>query len=99
MGFMKSFGFADLSELTLEIPRLTGTLWLISAFLFLAVIILFALRKKWWWVPTIFAAVLSQLLIFFAWQDAKFGTVANIIILIAIVIRSSKWADGKRVYN
>jgi hypothetical protein len=90
MGFLDSFKLVEFSQLTLVIPKPIGTLWLISTFLFLITGFFFVFKKKWW-VPAIIATIISQYLIIISWQDAKFGTIANIIILIIAVLRYTEW--------
>lgn len=81
IGFIKAFELAEVSQLSLEIPKSLGILWLMAGILFLQVIILFNLGKIWWPFFGIAAVIISQVLIILSWQDAKFGTVANILIL------------------
>ena len=44
------------------------------------------LKKEGWPVLAILAAIVSQIVIFAIWSDAKYGTMANVIILIVAVI-------------
>ena len=60
-------------------------LWLLTALLFTAAVILFIIKKDAWWIPGLIAVLISQVLIFTVWKDAKFGSIANVIILVAIV--------------
>ena len=84
MGFAKAFGYGNITQLG-EVSKPMGSLWLITAFLFIAVTILFLLKKDAWALTGIVAAILSQLLIITVWKDAKFGTIANLIILITAI--------------
>jgi hypothetical protein len=86
MGFAKSFKFAEMSQLTQPISKPHGLLWLTATLLFVATLPIFLLRKDWWWIIAVVAILISQYLIIIAWQDAKFGTVANVIILILCII-------------
>jgi hypothetical protein len=86
MGFAKSFGLLRITELSQDISKPLGLLWLLSAILFFSVGILYLSNKDWWWIPGIFAIILSLFLIVVFWQDAKFGIIPNIIILAAVVI-------------
>jgi hypothetical protein len=52
-----------------------------------------------WWIVGIIAAVISQALIVTSWQDAKFGTIANVIILIAAIIGYGTWSFSKKYKN
>ena len=87
LGFLKAFDLAQVNELTQEISRPLGFLWLIAAMLFIITAVAFALKKRWWWATAIVAALLSQILIFTAWQDAMFGSIANLIILVVALLQ------------
>ena len=88
LGFVQAFGFANLSQLTQNISKPAGAAWLIAALLFVVTGIAFLLGKEWWWMIAISALVISQLLIVMSWQDAKFGTIANIVTFVAVVVGS-----------
>ena len=90
MGFAKAFHFAKIEQLTKDISKPLGILWLLTGLLFVISVVLYLLKKEYWPFLTIVAVVLSQVLIFIFWKDAKFGTIANIIILIAGIIA---WAN------
>jgi hypothetical protein len=86
LGFVKAFGLADVRQLTIGIPRMTGLFWLITAILFVAAAIVLGFDSRSWWIPAGLALVFSQILIVTSWSDAKFGTVANVIILVPVLI-------------
>ena len=85
MGFAKAFKYAELSQLTQEISKSAGLLWLLCAIAFIAAGVLFAAKQSSWWWIALPAVILSQWLMFASWEDAKFGTIANLIILLPIV--------------
>lgn len=85
MGFAKAFGYGNITQLSKDITRGAGIAWLFTALLFVAAAILFLSKKDGWAVIAIIAVVISQILIISAWKDAKFGTIANIIILLVAV--------------
>ncbi len=91
LGFTKAFNLAAVNQLTLPISKTSGVLWLLATLLFLLTAVLFFLNKSTWWMPAVLAILLSQCLIFSSWQDAKFGTVANVIILLAAVVGYGTW--------
>jgi len=91
LGFVKSYHLAEIPQLSLEIPRSLGNLWLFCAFLFLIVLILMVLNKPFWPLFAIAAVILSQALIVLYWQDAKFGTILNIIILLVSIPATGKF--------
>lgn len=73
-----------------------GLLWLISMLLFL----LSAARIMsggYWWAIAIIAVLLSQTLIFIYWQDAKAGTLANVLILVLAIINFADWSFNRYV--
>lgn len=90
MGPSKAFGWAELPDLRTLSPA-SGFAWLTAAALFFlaAALVLFAPpfpSREWWWVAALPAIALSQILIIRSWEDARYGTVANIVILIPAVI-------------
>jgi len=91
LGFLKAFNLAALPELPLEINRTLGSLWLVACLLFIISALVLFLKKDWWWVACIVGVMLSQILIIFSWDAAKFGTVANVLIIIgALLIQQAK---------
>jgi hypothetical protein len=92
MGFAKAFRLAEMKQLALDISRPAGVLWLAAALLFAVTAVLVLLNKEWWWMPAIAAILLSQALVVLWWQDAKFGTIANVIILAGAVLGYGSWS-------
>lgn len=97
MGFAKAFKLADIQQLTQPISKTMGTLWGFSAILFLIVVAFLLFKKDTWWMIAIPTVLLSQVLIFMVWQDAKFGTIANVIIIIGIIIGYGVWNFNQMV--
>jgi len=85
MGFVKAFGIVEISELALPISRGWGLLWLAAALTLLTAGILRFLNLEHWWMAALIGVVLSQILIFVFWQDARFGTIPNVIIMIVLI--------------
>ncbi len=85
MGFVKAFGLAEISELTLPISRGWGLLWLATALTLATAGVLWLLQMDTWWIAAITGVILSQILVFLYWQDARFGTIPNVIIMIVLV--------------
>jgi len=95
MGFVKAFSIAELSALRRSISRAEGLVWLGTAGLFVAGAVLLIASRDLWWVVVGIAVFLSQLLIVIAWRDARFGTIANLIILVPLTIAAlqrSPWS-------
>lgn len=91
MGFLKAYAFFEFNQLTQDISRPVGVLWLLATLLFLASGLFFAWNKQWWWIVGALAIVISQAVIFLSWQDAKFGTILNIIVLIVVIVGFGSW--------
>ncbi|HBQ58773.1 MAG TPA: hypothetical protein DD671_03890, partial [Balneolaceae bacterium] len=86
MGFVKGFGLAEIPELTLPISQTGGILWLLSAVLFIIFTLFLLTEYMIWWKIALAGLILSQSLIIYSWQDAKFGSAANIFIGLAILV-------------
>ncbi|MCO6487370.1 MAG: hypothetical protein J5I98_03080 [Phaeodactylibacter sp.] len=92
LGFVKAFQLSEVSQLTQDISRPAGLAWLAAALLFLVTGVLYlAGNDKPWPILAFVSIVLSQALIFMAWQDAKFGTIANAIILLLAIPAYAGW--------
>jgi hypothetical protein len=85
MGFFKSVNSAAIAQLQLPVSQIAGIFWLIAALIFVSSALLFLLRNPYWWIPALSGLVISQILVIIAWQDAKFGTIANILVLIPVL--------------
>ncbi|HOK52961.1 MAG TPA: hypothetical protein PLU88_00380 [Armatimonadota bacterium] len=66
--------------------RVLGVVWLIIVVLFLVAAIGLAVNWSGWLIFAIAALVISQTLIIIWWPDAKFGTIANILIIVGIIL-------------
>lgn len=97
MGFAKAFGLAEVSELTQNISRPHGVAWLLAGLLFLVTAFLFFMKNEWWWAVGIAAVVVSQVLIFAYWRDAKFGTVANLLVLLPVLVGLFTWKFNRQI--
>lgn len=95
LGFVKAMGWAELKQLTKPISRPFGIVWLLVAVVWVMSAALVALNYEYWWMVTWLALFGSSGLIITQWKDARFGMVANLLILISTVIGMSAW----RFYN
>jgi uncharacterized membrane protein len=86
LGFVKAFNLARVDQLTQGISKPVGLIWLLSSILFLLVLVFYLNQNEMWWKIGTIAVTLSQILIILSWSDAKFGTIANIIIIVPIII-------------
>lgn len=76
MGAIKGFGWADVAQLKEPISTSRG-------FVVSAGVLLCASVSRWWVVGA-FALVVSQATISTSWSDAKAGTMANAVLLLAV---------------
>ncbi len=84
-GFLKAFGYSEFNGINQPISRAFGLFWLVTFLLFIATTILYSVRFDIWWIVGLVAILFSQILIFNFWSEAKYGTIANLIILIAVI--------------
>jgi len=92
LGFLKAFQLAEINQLTQNISKPMGILWLLALILFLAAAIQLISNHDLWWITALAAVILSEVLIILFWQDAKFGTIANIIILLSVIAGYGFWS-------
>ena len=97
LGAAKGLGWAEVTQLTGPISAAAGVLWLSAAVLVVAAAVLLALGLGWWWVVGAVAAIVSQGAILTSWRDASFGTVANVVLLVAVVYGYA--SQGPRSYR
>jgi hypothetical protein len=91
LGLLKAFRLAEVNQLTQHISKPTGVFWLIALLLLFVSALLFISNNNLWWIPALIGAILSQVLIILFWQDAKFGTIPNVIILIAVILVAANY--------
>ena len=85
LGGAKGLGWADVTQLTEPVSPVLGVIWLAAATLVVITAVLLAGAVRWWWVLGAVAALVSQGVIFTSWNDAKAGTVANVLLLVVVV--------------
>ncbi len=86
LGFVKAFGLAPVAQLQQPVPRPLGVLWLVAALAFVAAAALLFVAPRWWWLAAVPAVLLSQVLILTAWGDARFGTIANVLLAVPLAL-------------
>jgi hypothetical protein len=89
LGFAKAFQYGEMAQFTKEISKPMGILWFLAALLFIVTAVGFFLRKDWWPLLGIVVVILSQGLIVTTWADAKYGTIANVIITVVAIVGMS----------
>ncbi len=86
MGFARAFGYGNITQLTKHISKPVGSIWLLACMLFVIAAIGLIMKKDGWPVLALLAVVISQMLIFTSWTAAKFGTIANMVIMVAAIL-------------
>lgn len=86
LGFGKAFGFLNAARLTQTVPKAAGIPWLVTMILFLAAGCFLLFGSRAWWLPAVPALLISQGLIIQSWTDARFGTIANVIIAVPVFV-------------
>lgn len=81
MGLVKSFHENFLPALSRSISKAEGILWLVCAVLLFMADVYFLMGYGYWPILATIGALLSQFLITLNWEDAKYGTILNILIL------------------
>ncbi|WP_407343131.1 DUF6544 family protein [Pengzhenrongella phosphoraccumulans] len=84
LGAAKGLGWAEVAALPEPISPAMGVAWLAAAAVVVAAGVLLAARNRRWWVVGTVAVVLSQAVIVTSWDDARTGTVANLLLLVAL---------------
>lgn len=94
LGFVKEWRLAPVTLLagrTLFVlpegaARWIGLLWLATCLLLVSGALLLLLGRPLWWQLVAAGIVLSQLLVVYAWPDAKAGTIANSLLLVCVLL-------------
>ncbi|HTD48149.1 MAG TPA: hypothetical protein VK881_12865 [bacterium] len=95
MGFLKEWHLADIKTLTDRtlvplsdaMSRVLGLAWLGACVLLIYAAAALLARFEKWWIPALLGIGLSQALVILWWNDARAGTVVNIILLGVILLR------------
>jgi len=91
LGVIKGFRLAESDRFSGDISRTEGFFWLTALLLFLLSVVLLFSGTDRWWIAGLSAVIISQILIILQWQDAKFGTIFNIIMLIVLFFAFAEW--------
>lgn len=83
-GFIKGFELKEVRGLILPVSKSMGLFWMAATVLFILYGTLFSANSKYAWFVGFMAVAISQTLIIIYWKDAKFGTIANFLILIVV---------------
>jgi hypothetical protein len=85
LGFLKAYDYADITAINREISKPAGIFWLTATILFLVTSLLFMLRNDVWVYVGLASVIISQSLIFIYWQETRYGSIVNVLILLVII--------------
>lgn len=85
LGYVKAFFETDISKQLVGVSKPVGSIWLVTFIMFMVVAIQFLTGKKWFYLGFV-GVLVSQTLIILAWQDARFGTIPNIVIFLVSMV-------------
>jgi hypothetical protein len=89
-GFLRRRKLAVLPQLRASSAgRFFGVLWLAALVLLLCAAGLLMVGRDPWWLAAFAGVALSQGLVIVAWPDTKFGTVANALVAVAVLISAA----------
>ncbi|GMQ28970.1 DUF6544 family protein [Algoriphagus confluentis] len=99
LGFLKAFQIREIRELTLPISKPMGLLWLLAAALFVIYGLMYLFQSKYSWLIGLIGVVISQVLVFIFWKDAKIGTLPNLLIFIIALMNWGQFRFQQMVEN
>lgn len=99
LGFVKGFGLREVKELTLPISRPMGLLWLVATLLFILYGALCIMQNRYAWAVGLAAVLVSQSVVILFWADARFGTIANVLILLVVTVQWGQFRFHNQVEN
>lgn len=97
LGFVKSFGLAEIKELKLPISHVWGMFWLVSAVCWLGWGALRFGDYRWSWILGLLASLLSFCLLIWFWSDAKFGLILTIPLAFLVSIDSMSFQFANQI--
>jgi len=86
LGSAKAFGLMAMPQFTQPISKPMGIVWLSAALLFVVTTVAVLAWPERWWLIGAAAIVVSQVAILSSWTDARFGTIANLIALVGVIV-------------
>jgi hypothetical protein len=107
LGFVKEWNLGRVGKFTEHASihfshstsKVIGTLWVVACVLLLMSAFGYFSRKDWFWIVGVAGLIISQALIIIYWQDAKWGTVINVMLLIALIFSLAQISFKKKVKN
>jgi hypothetical protein len=85
MGFVSAFAPARFA-FARPVSTAAGLAWLAAALLLVCAAVLLLMGHRFWWIAGAAGLLVSQPLIVLWWTDARFGTIANALVAVAVVV-------------
>lgn len=85
LGAAKGLGWAEVDGLTTPVGPAMGAAWLAAGALVVAAGLFWAIKVRWFWVVGGVAVLASQAMILTSWSDAQVGSLANVVLLAAVI--------------
>jgi hypothetical protein len=99
IGFVVNFQIAEMEDIAYKTTvlagkldvgdvgtRLLGAAWLLVAVAFVVSGVTIFSSPTWWWSYTLAVTLVSLALTILGWPDARFGVLANVIILVFLFV-------------
>jgi hypothetical protein len=91
LGVVKGLGLAPLEALRTPITRAMAGAWGLAGVVLMAGVVALLAWPRWFWLVGAVGLVSSQLVLATAWQDARFGTLGNALLAVAVVYGGAAW--------
>lgn len=88
--FSHAFSLFNLPRLKMTPSKIEGILGLLAGLLFIGAGIVCIFSKQWW-LMALAGLIISQGLIIANWRQTRYGTIVNIVVLVAIMIDFGTW--------
>jgi hypothetical protein len=79
-----------LFPLSEKMARVSGILWLLTSLMLILATYIYIIEKDSFLIPALIGVGLSQAMIIIYWNDARYGTIVNIIILLVVVVNIAR---------
>ncbi|MCB2206970.1 MAG: hypothetical protein KQH67_01630 [Bacteroidetes bacterium] len=99
LGFIKAFDLANIQQLSANISKSSGLIWLFVSVLFVISGVAYIAKFQWWSLLAILAVILSSLLTILVWKDTKFAFLPNVIIMIVACFSLLQVVFNEKVSN
>jgi len=102
LGHYNAYKPGKIDGMTMPVSRFYGFIWLAAAVLTVTSAILLLFNQVSWWLLGCLSLLLSQFLIVRFWQDARYGTIGNVILFFGLIVGYGSWSfhrEYKADYN